>query len=99
MSTSSERELFWLLEYLEDEFRGLEDVRVWLKQRTIPQRALDLEQDYDSEANTLHVSRGVMVRARGRDYFFPVDWALGSENRAQVDAQVQEIREFVQDRS
>ena len=83
-----------LLSFLQDEFRNEPDVRVRIRHRAVTRRSVDLEQDYDPESNSLHLDRGVMVKARSREYFFRAEWATGRE-RSKVDSLVQEIRDFL----
>ncbi len=79
----------YLLEYLKDEFRGEEDVRIRPSPTTVAMRSPDLEQDLDDYEPP---SAGVYVRVGSRDYFFPASWAAGGQF-SEVQRLVQEIRE------
>lgn len=94
MSLESDAELLNLLNYLQEEFQGFPRVRIRVRQLATTTRSLDLEQDYDPEANDLHRARGVQVNAESREYFFPIEWAKG-RSRSSVDKVVQEIKEFL----
>lgn len=87
-----DRELEFLVMYLEDEFRSYPDVRIRMRQPSTTTRSPDLEQDYDPESQTLHKERGVTLLARGREYYFPSDWAKLSE-RGKVDAEIRRIKD------
>lgn len=84
--------LAYLLNTLEDEFRGVEDVRVRLVSRSGTQRAADLVQDYDPESSRVHEMSGVIVQTRRKQYFFPEDW-FREPSHGRMRAQVREIRE------
>lgn len=86
--------LEYLFDFLADEFRHYPEVRVRVRQRAVTQRSPDLEQDYDPESSNLHKALGVDVRARGREYFFPIEWAEATL-RSQLDAQVREVKRFL----
>ncbi len=83
-----------LLEFIRDEFRGVPEVRVSLRHPSTTLRSPDLVQDYDAERSSVHRLRGVMVRAGGRDYFFPDSWSDPRE-RTRVEALVREIRLWI----
>lgn len=91
---SASTALATLLNLLEDEFRGCEDVRVRPVFPSSILRSPDLEQDYDPESSTIHKRSGVTVQARRKDYFFPVEW-LARSYRSDLDRQIEEIREFL----
>ena len=81
-----------LLILLEEEFRGLPEVRVRPVSPAQTRRAADLPQDYDPESATLHLVSGVKVFTRKREYFFPVEW-FSDRPRSRIEAQILEIRE------
>lgn len=93
-SVSMSVEIEFLLSYLEEELGAHEGVRVRPIAPTGTIRSIDLPQDYDPEANTLHSTRGVKVTARSRDYFFPAEWVTGGK-MALVHRQAAEIREYL----
>ncbi|OFZ23237.1 MAG: hypothetical protein A2X94_12095 [Bdellovibrionales bacterium GWB1_55_8] len=84
-------EIEFLRMYLEDEFRDVSDVRIRIRQPSTTSRSPDLEQDYDPESHDLHKERGIVVQARGREYYFPSGWAKISE-RSHVYNEVQKIK-------
>ncbi len=79
---------------LEEEFSSVKDARIQVVLPTGTMRSIDLHQDYDANANTLHVRRGVRVIIRSRDYFFPADWVSASRMDL-VHRQVEEMRSFL----
>ncbi len=66
--------LEYLLSYLEEEFRNYPDVRIRVSPASGVKRSPDLVQDYDPSASSLHLERGVIVRTKTREYYFPVEW-------------------------
>lgn len=93
-SVSMSVEIEFLLLFLEEELGSYENVRVRPIAPTGTIRSIDLPQDYDPEANTLHSTRGVKVTAKSRDYFFPAEWVTtGKMDR--VHKQAAEIREYL----
>ena len=76
--------------YLEEEFAAIEGTRVHVVLPSTTRRSIDLDQDYDPTANSLHSQRGVRVILQSRDYFFPADWTKGQMEL--VRTQVREIR-------
>ena len=87
-------EIEFLRDFLEDEFSGVEDVRIRPVAPTGTMRSVDLPQDYDPNSNTLHSTRGVRVIARSRDYFFPAEWVTGKQ-MSRVHGLVTEIRDYL----
>ena len=84
----------YLLGYLEDELSDIPDIRVHPVAPSGIQKSIDLPQNYDPEANDLHLQRGVRVRHGSREFFFPANWV--NDNRLDlVYAQVKEIRELL----
>jgi hypothetical protein len=81
-------ELTYLLEFLQDEFRGA-PVRVRPAPTTIPQKSPDLEQDLEDFEPP---AAGIYARVGSRDYFFPVTWVKDGRF-SQVQALVHQIRE------
>lgn len=94
-SVSMSVEIEFLRDHLEDEFRGVDHVRIRPVAPSGTMRSVDLPQDYDPTANTLHSTRGVRVIARSREYFFPAEWAKGQ--MSMVYDQVTEIRRYLGD--
>jgi hypothetical protein len=88
-------EIEYLLGFLGDELRGFSDVQIRPVFPTGTRRSVDLVQDYDPESSDLHVQRGVRVRARSRDYFFPSAWVAERRNDL-VHEQAREIREYLE---
>ena len=89
-------DLEFLRDYLEDEFGSVDGARVQFVLPTGTARSVDLDQDYDSESGNLHVRRGVRVRLRHRDYFFPAEW-VNDRRMDLVRDQVAEIRAYLGD--
>lgn len=87
-------EIEFLRDFLEDEFGSYDDVRVRPVAPSGTARSVDLPQDYDPNANTIHSTRGVRVIARSRDYFFPAEWVTGRQ-MAKVHALTAEIRQYL----
>ncbi len=67
-------ELAYLLDFLKDEFRDQENVRIHPIFPSSTLRSPDLEQDYDAESNDLHRRSGVRLRAGSLEEWFPVSW-------------------------
>jgi hypothetical protein len=88
--------LIQLLLLIEDEFRGLEGVRIRTQSPSTTRRAPDLEQDYDPHSGSVHRVAGVKVQTRKREYFFPEEW-IRENRRAEIDRQVREIIEAIED--
>mgnify|MGYP000113647652 CR=1 FL=1 len=81
----------YLLYFLEDELRDLEGLRIHPVAPAGTQKSPDLPQNYDPDENTVHLNRGVRVRADSREFFFPASWV--AENQIQkVKEQAEEIR-------
>jgi hypothetical protein len=85
-------QLATFLSFLEDEFRDASEIRVRVSPKGGVIRSPDLVQDYDPEAHTLHVERGVRVNTRLKEYYFPMDWWKNGE-REKIYRQIEEIRE------
>jgi hypothetical protein len=84
----------YLLGFLEDELKDIEDVRISTVAPSLTQKAMDLPQDYDPNENDIHLLRGVRVRVSSREYYFPASWV--NDNRLDlVHAQVKEIHEQI----
>lgn len=89
MNTSIE----YLLSFLKDEFEGCADVRVSLLPKAGVRRSVDLPQNYDPQTRDLHLREGVVVKAGGREYYFPSSWIVRNQF-SEVQRQILEIREF-----
>lgn len=89
-----DRDLAYLLSFLEDEFRDYPDVRVRVSPKAGAIRSPDLPQDYDPESNDLHIRRGVFVTTRRREYYFPLEW-WNDKKHDQIHSQTEEIIEFL----
>lgn len=74
----------YLLHLLEERFDSSE-IKVF--QRPGTQRSIDLPQDYDPQSNQLHRMRGVMLRVRNREFFFPADW-VDQKNYGLIEQQI-----------
>lgn len=72
----------YLVEFLEDELKDVPGVRVRPVQPSTTRRAPDLEQNYDSENNRLHLRHGAMVQWRGRQEYFPAEWVTQKDFEA-----------------
>ena len=83
----------YLLSFLADELRDIVDIRVHATFPSSTRKAPDLPQDYDPNESQVHAKRGVTVRARSREYFFPATWATEGKQDL-IYAQTKEIREF-----
>jgi hypothetical protein len=93
----SNPQLLLLLNLLEDEFRDFKDVRDFRIRPLAPsgtRRSIDLVQDYDEEISDLHLKCGVSVRAKGRDYYFPVEWS-NHPRPPDFEKQINQIREIL----
>ena len=86
--------LVHLINLLEDEFRDYDDVRVRPVFPSSTRRSVDLPQDYDPESSTIHRQSGVIVQTKRKEFFFPEEW-LASQSRAQLERQIQEIRDLL----
>jgi hypothetical protein len=82
----------YLLYYLEDELRGLPNLRIHPVAPASTRKAPDLPQDYDPNESQLHLTRGVRVRVSSREYFFPASWA--HQNVQAIKDQAAEIKSF-----
>ncbi len=69
-------ELEYLRNYLEEEFSRFPEVRIRVAPMAGTRRSIDLPQDYDPEANDLHLKRGVIIYTQRQEHFFPLDWIL-----------------------
>lgn len=87
-------ELVTLLNMLEDEFRKFEEVRVRPVFKSGTERSYDLEQDYDSETNDVHLRSGVRVSTGKREYFFPEEW-IAARKLGQIREQIEEILDYL----
>ncbi len=85
------QDLYYLLNFLEDEFRSHPEVRVRPVFKSGVQKSVDLEQRYDPEASSLHSESGVRVMTKRREFFFPTQW-ISEPSRARLLRQVEEIR-------
>ena len=84
----------YLLGFLEDELKGVSDMRIRAVSPSLTQKAMDLPQDYNPEENNIHLMRGVSVRVGSRDFYFPANWV--NDNRLDlVHAQVKEIHDLL----
>ena len=85
----------YLLNFLEDEFRDYREshgVRVRPLPKAGTERSPDLVQDYDPEANDLHLKRGVLVQTRRKEFYFPIEWAQ-DRHYDKIRAQIEVIRD------
>jgi hypothetical protein len=82
--------LAYLINIIEDEFRGRMGIRIRPVFSSTTLRSPDLEQDYDAESGSLHRRSGVAVQAGRREYFFPESW-VQLDSRKELERQVQEI--------
>lgn len=82
----------YLLYFLEDELRDLPDIRIHAVAPSGTRKSPDLPQDYDPNEGSVHLNRGVRVRVRSRDYFFPASWSR--DNQEAIRQQAREIRDF-----
>jgi hypothetical protein len=89
-----DRELSYLLSFLEDEFRDFPEVRVRVAPKAGTQRSPDLPQDYDAESNDLHLRRGVFVKTRRKEFYFPLDW-WHDRKHSHIHRQTEEILEYL----
>ena len=88
------QELAYLLEFLQDEFEDCKNVRIHPVFPSSTRRSPDLEQDYDDQANDLHLRCGVRLRAGSLEEWFPVTWVR--EKRFDlVRGLAQEIRDRI----
>jgi len=85
----------YLLGFLEDELSHIENIRIHPVAPSSTKKAIDLPQDYDAEANNVHLQRGVRVRVGSREYFFPANW-VNDQRMDLVYAQTKEILELLQ---
>ena len=83
----------YLLYFLEDELRDLEDIRIHPVAPAGTKKSPDLPQDYDPNENSIHLRRGVRVRAGSREFFFPASW-VESKQMELIREQALEIRDF-----
>ena len=83
----------YLLYFLEDELRDLQDLRIHPVAPAGIRKSPDLVQDYDPNESHIHLKRGVRVRAGSREYFFPASWAEKGQTDL-IKGQALEIREF-----
>ena len=95
---SMDRNIQYLLGFLEDEFRDLPDVRIHPVAPTGTRKSQDLPQDYDPNENRVHLNRGVRIRVSSRDYFFPVEWII-EHQMARVHDLAREVREYHQEKN
>ena len=84
--------LFYLINLLEDEFRDFGEVRIKPVFPSGTKRSVDLVQDYDPEASTVHRMSGVNVHTKRRQYFFPEEW-MSPALRGELEKQIQEVRD------
>jgi hypothetical protein len=82
-----------LLNLLEEEFRGTDQVTITAVFPSGVLRSPDLAQDYDPETGTVHLNSGVRIRSKRREYFFPSDWI--NNGRERINRQIEEIREHL----
>lgn len=83
----------YLLYFLEDELKDLEDIRIHPVAPAGTKQSPDLPQNYDPNENHVHLNRGVRVKAGSRDYFFPATWVIEGKMEL-IHEQAKEIREF-----
>ena len=86
--------LLYLQNLLEDEFRVYSDVRVRPHFKSGTKRSIDLVQDYDAEAQSIHRVSGIVVQTRTKEFFFPEEWIM-EPARGQLDRQIQQIRDLL----
>lgn len=87
-------DLPFLLNLLEDELQGYEDVRLSLVSPAKTQRSPDLPQDYDPTSANLHLQSGVLVRAGKKEFFFPIEW-YREKTRASLRKATVELMAFL----
>ncbi len=87
-------DLEFLRGFLEEEFSTVPGARILLQLPAGTQRSIDLQQDYDAEANDLHVRRGVRVLIGSREYFFPATW-VSNRQMDLVYRLVEEVRGYL----
>ena len=85
----------YLLTFLADELQGLDDVRILATLPSTTRKAADMPQDYDPNEHSVHLNRGVTVRAGSRDYFFPAEWATSGKQDL-ITTLAREIRDFLE---
>jgi hypothetical protein len=83
----------FLRDYLQEEFASTESARIQVVLPSGTARSMDLHQDYDANANDLHVRRGVRVILKSRDYFFPANWVNKQMNL--VREQIAVMRAYI----
>ena len=83
----------YLLSFLQDEFRDLEDLRIHAVAPSGTRKSPDLPQDYDPNEGKVHRNRGVRVRVSSREYFFPVEWVIDGKNES-LKTLASEVRTF-----
>jgi hypothetical protein len=83
----------FLRDYLQEEFASTESARIQVVLPSGTARSMDLHQDYDANANDLHVRRGVRVILKSRDYFFPATWVNKQMNL--VREQIAVMRAYI----
>ncbi|MBC7397689.1 MAG: hypothetical protein H7333_09625 [Bdellovibrionales bacterium] len=86
----------YLLGYLTDELSDMPELRIHAVAPSTTQKSVDLPQDYDPNSNDVHLKRGVRVRMKSREFFFPANW-VKDQRLDLVYAQVDEIRKFTHD--
>ncbi len=92
-SVSMSVEIEYLLQFLQDEFRDLEDLRIHPVAPSGMTKSPDLTQNYDPNESKVHLSRGVRVRVSSRDYFFPADWVIEGKTHL-VRELAEEVRSY-----
>jgi hypothetical protein len=90
-----DQNLEYLLSFLSEEFSGYPGVRVRATPRSGIKRSIDLVQDYEPESSDLHLRSGVMVTAKGREYYFPVEWVV-DKKFGEIQKNASLIREWIE---
>lgn len=78
-----------LLNRIEDEFRDRTDVRIRVAPLKVRQKSPDLEQEFDD--GNWSATRGIWVRTRLKEYYFPEAWEIQNRHR-EIQDLVDQIR-------
>lgn len=92
MSTNKNLLIESMIIYLEEIFSGMSGVKITPRLPSTTRRSPDLDQDYDPEANSLHLTYGVNIKRDGHEYFFPIEWAIGN-GRIELEKEALKLRE------
>lgn len=87
------QKLIYLLNLLEEEFQGFDQVRVSAVLPVSPEKSPDLHPDPDEDERAAALlPTGVKVRTPRKEYFFPRDW-FAVDGNSRILKQIEEIRE------